>query len=106
MVTYVKSNDDFKNEVENSKIPVVVDFYADWCGPCKMLGPIFEKISADYEGKVKFVKVNVDEVGEVAAKFNVMSIPTMIFFKEGKSVAQQMGALPEPMLKGWIDSQK
>ena len=106
MVTYVKSNDDFKNEVENSKIPVVVDFYADWRGPCKMLGPIFEKISADYEGKVKFVKVNVDEVGEVAAKFNVMSIPTMIFFKEGKSVAQQMGALPEPMLKGWIDSQK
>jgi thioredoxin 1 len=99
----VHSNEEFKKEVLEADVPVIVDFYADWCGPCRMIAPVFEKLSSDYEGKMKFVKLNVEEVGEAAVKYGVMSIPTLIIFKNGEPVSQQLGALPEPMLKGWID---
>jgi thioredoxin len=80
------SNDaTFKKEVLESKSPVVVDFYADWCGPCKSLAPIFEALSVDYSGKIKFVKVNVDE-NAVASEYGVSSIPTTIFFSKGKPI--------------------
>jgi len=104
-IVKVHNAEEFKKEVRESEIPVIVDFYADWCGPCKMLGPLFEKVSGDYTDKVKFVKINVDEVGDIAAEFNVMSIPTLIIVKGGEVVDQKMGALPEPMLKGWVESQ-
>lgn len=106
MVTIIKSVDEFKREVEESSVPVIVDFFAEWCGPCKMLAPVFSKLSDEYNGGVKFVKINVDEAQELAVKFNVMSIPTILFFKDGKVAGQQMGALPEAMLKNWIDSLK
>ncbi len=104
-IVKVHNAEEFAKEVEQSEIPVIVDFYAEWCGPCKMLGPIFERVSDDYSGKMKFVKVNVDDASDVAAKFNVRSIPTILVFKNAEVAAQQMGALPEPMLKGFVDAQ-
>ena len=106
MVKVISTVDDFEKEVVKSDIPVIVDFFADWCGPCRMLAPVFSKLSEEYEGEVKFVKINVDEAQELAVRFNVMSIPTILFFKNGEVAGQQMGALPEPMLKNWIDSLK
>ena len=92
----------FNSEVKNSKVPVLVDFYADWCGPCRMLSPIIEKLAKKYEGKVKVYKLNVDEAGVTAGKYNVSSIPTVIMFKNGNFVDQFMGAIPEPMIEDFI----
>lgn len=82
----------------------IVDFYADWCGPCKVMKPIFEKIAPEYEGKVKFEKVDVESDVERASKFGVMSIPTFVILKDEQEVARKMGAMPEQALKNWIDS--
>ena len=106
MVKHIKDLEEFEKEVIKSETPVFVDFYAEWCGPCKMIAPVVEKLSEEYNGDVKFIKVNVDEAQELAVKYNVMSIPTLLLFKDGNIAGQQMGALPEPMLKGWIDSLK
>ncbi|NFG24607.1 thioredoxin [Clostridium botulinum] len=78
---------------------VIVDFFADWCGPCKMLAPIFEELEEEMKDKVKFFKVNVDESGELASKFSVFSIPTMIIFKDGKEVSTEVGFLPKEKIK-------
>lgn len=98
------TNDNFQQEVLNSPIPVVVDFFATWCGPCRMLAPVFESLSEDYEGKVKFVKLDVDEAGDVAKDYSVMSIPTLIIFKNGEEVAKNVGAMGAEDLEEWIDS--
>lgn len=82
----------------------LIDFYADWCGPCKVMKPIFEKVAPDYEGKVKFEKVDVEANNEKAARFGIMSIPTFVFVKEGEEVDRKMGAMPEQALRDWIDS--
>src|SRR5579875_588001 len=79
-------------EVINSQIPVFVDFWAEWCGPCRMVGPVIEELAGEYAGKVNFVKVNVDENNELASKYNVFSIPTLALFNKGQIVAQQVGA--------------
>ena len=90
-------------EVNNSEVPVFVDFWAEWCGPCRMVGPVVEELSTDYEGKVKFVKVNVDEANELASKYNVFSIPTLILLNKGEVVAQQVGAASKESYKNMID---
>lgn len=98
------NSENFESEVLNSPLPVVVDFFATWCGPCRMLAPVLEAASEDYEGKVKFVKLDVDEASDIAQDYSVMSIPTLILFKNGEECAKTVGALGGDELEEWIDS--
>jgi thioredoxin 1 len=94
----------FENEVIKSDQPVVVDFWAPWCGPCRMLAPVTEKLADSYSGKVKFCKLNVDENPAMSRKYRVMSIPTLIFFKGGEQKDSSLGAVPETVLKPKIEA--
>ena len=98
------NDSNFEQEIQNSKVPVLVDFFAEWCGPCKMLAPIFEEVAKGYEGKCKLVKVNVEECPTISAKFRVMSIPTLIFFKNGEKVNSTMGAMSKDQLIDFIET--
>ncbi len=93
----------FKKDVLESDKPVLVDFWAPWCGPCRMVGPILEELSKEFAGKIKIGKVNVDENSKVAGQYGVMSIPTLLFFKGGKVSEQLVGALPKQELKKKIE---
>jgi thioredoxin 1 len=100
-----KFNDaNFETEVENYNGAVMVDFYADWCGPCKMMGPVVEELSEKYDGRVRVGKINVDESEETAAKYRVMSIPSILFFKNGKVVDTSVGAVPISSLIERLDN--
>ncbi len=94
----------FEADVLKSAEPVVVDFWAEWCGPCKMIGPSLEEIATEMAGKVKIAKVNVDENPGVAGKLGIRSIPTLMLFKDGKLAAQKVGAAPKGELVKWINS--
>ena len=93
----------FDAEVRKSPIPVVVDFWAEWCGPCRQIGPSLEELAAEYEGRVKIVKVNVDENPESPAQLGVRGIPALFLFKDGQVVSNKIGAAPKAALKAWID---
>ncbi len=101
---YRFTKDNFEEEVVNSSVPVLVDFYADWCGPCKMMGPVVEKLAEEYEGKAKVGKVNVDDEEEFAARFNVMSIPFFAVIKDGKLVDSSLGATTKDALAAKLDA--
>lgn len=94
----------FENEVINSDVPVLVDFYADWCGPCKMMAPVIEQLSTEYAGKAKIGKLDVDVNGVTAQKYRVMSIPTMLLIKNGQVVETVVGAVPKQQLEAKIKS--
>jgi thioredoxin 1 len=98
------NDQNFENEVIKSENPVVVDFWAPWCGPCRRLAPVTEKLAEDYGGKVKFCKINVDENPATSAKYGIMSIPTLIFFKSGEKKDSSLGAVPETLLKPKVDA--
>jgi thioredoxin 1 len=102
-ITKVSDTKTWEIDVINSSIPVFVDFWAEWCGPCRMVGPVVEELSADFDGKVKFVKVNVDEANELASKYNVFSIPTLLILNKGEIIAQQVGAASKETYKNMID---
>lgn len=93
----------FEEEVLKSMGAVLVDFWAEWCGPCKMIAPIVEELAQDYQGRLKVCKLNVDEEREIAANYGIRSIPTLILFKGGKPVEQIIGALPKSALKSKIE---
>lgn len=95
MAEVVITKENFENEVLESKIPVLVDFWAAWCGPCRMLSPVIGEIAEENEGRIKVGKVNVDEEPELARQFGIMSIPTLIVFKDGKVTGQTMGVQPK-----------
>ena len=94
----------FEEEVLKSSLPVLVDFWAPWCGPCRMIAPITEKLAKAYEGRFKFCKLNVDESPQAATKYQVMSIPMLLFFKHGAPVEQSIGAVPESQLREKVES--
>ncbi len=94
----------FQEEVVKAGTPVVVDFYADWCGPCKVIEPIMHQLSKEYDGKVKFVKIDTDDNQELAMQFGIMSIPTVMFFSNGKVEDIVIGAVPAAVLKTKLDS--
>jgi len=102
MATSTVTDATFETEVLNSSEPVVVDFWAEWCGPCKMIAPALEEISNEMEGKVKIAKINIDENQNMAMKYGVRSIPMLIMFKDGEPMAQQVGAAPKGKLEDWI----
>ena len=95
----------FDAEVRQSDIPVVVDFWAEWCGPCRMIGPALEELAEEYAGKVKIVKVNVDENMETPAQLGVRGIPALFLFKGGEVVSNKVGAAPKAALANWIESE-
>ena len=98
------SDASFESDVLKATEPVVVDFWAEWCGPCRMIAPALEEIAGAMDGKVKIVKLNVDENPNTAAKYGIMSIPTLMLFKNGEIASRQVGALPKQKLQQWVST--
>jgi thioredoxin 1 len=105
MPTKAVTDASFASDVLQSDLPVLVDFWADWCGPCKMIGPALEEISEELEGKVSIVKMDIMENTQVPGEIGVQSIPLLILYKDGKPVAQKLGAAPKSQLKGWLEGE-
>ena len=103
MATVAVTDETFEAEVVNSEIPVVVDFWAEWCGPCKQIGPALEELSDEFAGKVKIAKVNVDENPSSPAQLGVRGIPALFMFKGGQVVSNKVGAAPKASLQSWIE---
>ncbi len=104
MATIKIDNSNFETEVLQASAPVVVDFWAEWCGPCKMIAPALEEIAAEMSGKVTIAKVNIDENPEIATRFGIRSIPTLVMFKDGEVADMRVGAQPKSALSSWIQS--
>ncbi len=106
MGKYVEITDDnFKKEVEQSSLPVLVDFWAPWCAPCRMIAPVIEELAEEYDGKIKVAKYNTEDSSQKAMELQVVSIPSIIIFKDGKEVDRSIGVMPKEKLKEFIDNQ-
>jgi len=105
MATKKITDQSFAADVINAGGPVLVDFWAEWCGPCKMIGPSLEEISDELAGKVTIAKINIDENPDAPSKYGVRGIPTMILFKNGAPAATKVGAAPKSALKGWLEAE-
>ena len=103
MSTVAVTDATFDQEVKNSDVPVVVDFWAEWCGPCKQIGPALEELSKEYDGKIKVAKVDVDQNPNTAAAMGVRGIPALFIFKDGAPISNRAGAAPKAALKSWIE---
>ena len=102
-ISKVSDEKTWEIDVVNSPVPVFVDFWAEWCRPCRMVGPVVDELYGDYDVKIKFVKVNVDEANALASKYNIFSIPTLMIFNKGEVIAQQVGAASKETYKNMID---
>ena len=98
------SDESFENDVLNSRNPVVLDFWAEWCGPCKMIAPLLDEVAEEYEGRIIVAKLNIDENPNTPARFGIRSIPTLMFFKNGEVSAQKMGAMSKSQLVEFLDN--
>ena len=98
------SDEDFEETVLNSKVPVLVDYWAEWCGPCKVIAPTLEELSNDMGEKLKIAKLNIDDNPNTPSKFGVRGIPTLMLFKDGKVIGTKVGALPKSQLQQWVES--
>lgn len=105
MATKKVTDASFQSDVLSASGPVLVDFWAEWCGPCRMIGPALEEISDELDGKVTITKLNIDENPEAPSKYGVRGIPTMILFKNGAPAATKVGAAPKSQLKGWLEGE-
>lgn len=103
-MAHESADNTFESDVLKAEGPVLVDFWAEWCGPCRQIAPIIDELSKDMEGKLKVVKVNIDKNPETPTKFGVRGIPTMIIFKDGKPTSTKVGALPKSSLYEWVES--
>jgi thioredoxin 1 len=103
MSTYEINDNNFDEEIKNSKLPVLVDFWAEWCGPCKQIGPILEEIAESRHDKLKIFKVNIDENPNIPQKFGVRGIPTLMLFKDGNLIDTKVGSLPKSDLESWLE---
>jgi len=104
MSIHTITDSNFDEEIKNSQLPILIDFWAEWCGPCKQIGPILEEISKVKKDKLKIFKLNVDENPQTPQKFGVRGIPTMMLFKNGNLVDTKVGSLPKNMLESWLDT--
>ena len=104
MTTYLTSDDSFEKDITNENLPILIDFWAEWCGPCKQIGPILEELSTQYENKLKIFKINIDENPQIPQKYAVRGIPTLMLFKDGNLIDTKVGSLPKSSLDAWIKS--
>ena len=102
MTTFSTNDDDFEKDIAESKVSVLVDFWAEWCGPCKQIGPILEEIAMEHESKIKVLKINIDENPQTPQKYGVRGIPTLMLFKKGKLIDTKVGSLPKSSLEVWL----
>ncbi|SCW57816.1 thioredoxin [Ancylobacter rudongensis] len=98
------SDQSFESDVLNSSAPVIVDFWAEWCGPCRMVAPVLDEMASELGDKVKIVKLNVDENPQTASKYGIMSIPTLLLFKDGQLASRQVGAAPKAKMLQWVNT--
>ena len=103
MATKQITDDNFQKELDESGVPILVDFWAEWCGPCKQIGPVLEELSNEYDNKLSVIKINIDENPVTPSKYGIRGIPTLLLFKDSELVSTKVGAFPKSSLQEWID---